>query len=62
MPIVKEHQASVRMTFEGHTVPNQLSQALIYLVCNKRRKFGKIAVIGSRARKITPRQITDATY
>lgn len=51
MPIIEEHQASDRVRLEGYTASNKLSQALIYSVCNRKRRLSKTALIGIGARR-----------
>lgn len=50
MPILEEHQASDRVRLEGYTA-NKLSQALIYSVCNRKRRLSKTALIEIGARR-----------
>ena len=51
MPVVEEHQVSEKARFEGYTASNKLSQALIYSVCNRKRRLSKTAMIGTGTRK-----------
>lgn len=51
MPVVEEHRASEKARFEGNTASNKLSQALLYSMCNRKRRLNKTAVMGTGTRK-----------
>ena len=51
MPVVEEHQASEKTRFEGYSASNKLSQALLYSMCNRKRRLNKTAMMGTGTRK-----------